>query len=1405
MPSQIYNWKRFWCPRTGSINLSDGGYLYDPDSEWGHIYNPDVVPFESIAGFPCLALLGEPGIGKTQTIQAEWKAIEKKIEKEGGRTIWLDLRSYGSEDRLVRNLFESTTFISWAKGTHRIHLFLDSLDECLLRINTLAALLIDELKRYPVERLYLRIVCRTADWPSGLEAGLRRLWGNDKVRVYELTPLRREDVIEAAKANNLNPETFLSEIDRMKAVPLAFKPVTLGFLLNTYRRTGQLPSTQAELYLEGCRLLCEETSESRRDARRTGAFTAEQRMAVAVRIAAVTVFANRYAIWTDIDRGDVPEEDVTVQALCGGRESVNGDEFEVSEAVVKEALATGLFSSRGQNRMGWVHQTYAEFLVARYLIQHRMTLAQMMSLIVHPGDPEGKLVPQLHEAAAWLAGMNSDVFREIMKTDPQVLLRSDVATAGVKNRAALVETLLRLYDEEKLLDHVLDVRGQYKKLAHPDLVEQLRPCICDNTKGVIVRRVAIRIAKACELQTLQGDLVHIALDTSQPLSIRVAAAYAIDRIGNDETKAKLKPLAIGEVGDDPDDELKGCGLRAVWPAHTTAKELFAILTRPKRGNYLGAYQRFLSHDLVQHLQPADLPVALEWAKKQEPRHKLPHPFEELVDAIMLQGWKHLELPGVLEVFAKAAILRLKHHDEIVGCRLDPPFSSVLSADDDKRHQVLEAVLPILPDPEKDSIWLAYSTTPIVLSKDIPWMIEHLQASASEQTQRAWAQLIAKVFNWREPKYLDVVLTASQNSPILAEALARLLKPIELNSLEAQKMKENYLKIQKWQKRDQNRPLLKPSPAERITLLLDECKSGNLTAWWRLNREMTLKPDSTHYGNELESDLTALPGWKASNVVTRARIVKAAKRYVLEQDPETHKWLGTDTLDRPAFAGYRALRLLLQEVPDFISTIATDVWKRWAPIIVAYPTSSGTEDEKPHHNLVKIAYHYAPTEIIETLIILIDKENRDHDYIFVTRKVEHCWDDRLADALLIKAKDEKLKPKCMGCLLSDLLDHKVDEARVFAESLISLPHPSSGEGRSRAIVAAGVLIAHAEDAGWSTVWPAIQQDVEFGQEVIATVAHGLDRSAASIGQRLTEDQLADLYIWLVRQYPYTKDPKHEGAHFVGPRESVADFRDSILHHLKGRGTNQACNAIRRIASEFPELKWLKWTLLEAQNITRRRTWAPPRPGDIIRMASNQQVRLVQSGDQLLDVLIESLKQLEAKLQGETSAVQFLWDKNIPKDENSFSDFIKIHLDDDLKQKGIIVNREVRIHRGEKTDIHVDAVVQDPQREAYDSVTVVIEVKGCWNQELNQAMETQLVNGYLKDSHCQHGLYLVGWFNCDQWDDKDYKKQQAPKIGIDEIQKQFDAQATRLSQQEMQIKALVINTALRKVRKRCMKRH
>jgi hypothetical protein len=361
----------------------------------------------------------------------------------------------------------------------------------------------------------------------------------------------------------------------------------------------------------------------------------------------------------------------------------------------------------------------------------------------------------------------------------------------------------------------------------------------------------------------------------------------------------------------------------------------------------------------------------------------------------------------------------------------------------------------------------------------------------------------------------------------------------------------------------------------------------------------------------------------------------------------------------------------------------------------------------------------------------------------------------------------------------------------------LPLPTDPTAREFAESAARVLIEHGDDLGWSVVWPAIQSDAEFGMAVVESTFGGI---AGRLPQ-LAEDQVADLYIWLVQQYPYGDDRKTGGA--VGRRDT-SHFRDGLITHLSQRGTYASCAGIEKIIGVFPDFTWLKWHLQRARETARRKTWTPPRVQDLIALAQEQERRFVQNGDQLLQVVIESLQRLDAKLQGETPAATFLWNeqkggKYRPKDENEVSDFVKLHLEDDLKRRGIIVNREVQIRQGykpgtgERTDLHVDGVAFGPNGKVLDIVTVIIETKGCWHAKLNSAMETQLKDRYLKDNKCDHGIYLVGWFNCPQWDISNSSK--PPSGTREEARKRFDDQATALSRNGITIRAFLLNTSLR----------
>jgi hypothetical protein len=73
--------------------------------------------------------------------------------------------------------------------------------------------------------------------PRGLETAFKKIWGEDSVGVFELAPLRRKDVTEAATQRGIDPQRFLNEVHTAHAEVFALKPLTLTLLFRIYRNS----------------------------------------------------------------------------------------------------------------------------------------------------------------------------------------------------------------------------------------------------------------------------------------------------------------------------------------------------------------------------------------------------------------------------------------------------------------------------------------------------------------------------------------------------------------------------------------------------------------------------------------------------------------------------------------------------------------------------------------------------------------------------------------------------------------------------------------------------------------------------------------------------------------------------------------------------------------------------------------------------------------------------------------------------------------------------------------------------------------------------------------------------------------------------------------------------------------
>ncbi|UPK28420.1 NACHT domain-containing protein [Bradyrhizobium sp. 195] len=419
----LYDWQRFWIARTGTLDLSDGGFLADPTGPLHRSHPATPATLAELAQYRALVLLGEPGIGKSIILEAEAARASADAVAGGTTSIHVDLRAYSSDALLHQRVFVGPEFIAWTTGSSHLVLHLDSLDEALLRIDSIANLLASELPRYPTSRMSVRIACRTASWPGAiLEPVLGSLWGKDAVGIFELEPLRRKDLVAAATAHGIDANTFIRELYAADVVRFAIKPLTLNLLLGLFQRDGQLPRSIVDLYTRGCLKLCEETSSSRRNARRLGALNPAQRLRVASRLAAATMLANPYA-----QSDGVPEEDVALSILARGHEEGDFPAFDVTEDHVREVLDTGLFTSRGGELMGWAHQSFAEFLAARYLIEKKVPPENVLKILLHPS---GGLVPQVSVVAAWIESLSKQIRDVLIASELLVLLRGDSGGAA---------------------------------------------------------------------------------------------------------------------------------------------------------------------------------------------------------------------------------------------------------------------------------------------------------------------------------------------------------------------------------------------------------------------------------------------------------------------------------------------------------------------------------------------------------------------------------------------------------------------------------------------------------------------------------------------------------------------------------------------------------------------------------------------------------------------------------------------------------------------------------------------------------------------------------------------------------------------------------------------------------------
>lgn len=1428
MVNPYFPWQRTWRQWSPQDRSADhrGGTSRD-------------LSTEQIGSLAAAALLAEPGLGKSN----ELRLIEDQLLIAGETVVSFDLGGFSTVGDIDAIILRNSTLMTWRDGWgEQIAVLLDGLDQFMgvcpaaasaleqsldqllgqteltedqyagildthvgaaahlrglvtqrdgivlidyarlrrlpARASSLPEELNEELKQHlRARRMRLLISCRVAEWPATLSGLFDRLWG-DEWRALELAPLTSDDIAVAASTHGLNAEKVLEHIRSSGVEALAGRPITLRFLLRGGFGDGSMPITQSSLYERGCMFLCTEWNEARLAAGATGHLSAEQRLTVAKRLAALSLFGQRILVVTRPQLQPHPSELSSAES-AGGTEGQGASQVAVDEQALREVTSTALFSSGVEGRHRWSHQTYPEFLAACFLVESGLSDHRVMQLLTQPGDVSGRIAFPLREVAAWIAALRPDMGRTIARRDPAALLYSAALPTSDEEREILLEAILQLEAREDVPYHN-GTAERFRRCAHDGVAEQLRPWLFDSQHSNYVRYLATQAAVETQATALWPELLDLACDTRMPTDVREAAARAAERLMPSEDKPSLKRLLT--VSNT--HTLRGIALQELWPEHLTVAELLDALSLPGRRAVLDPYKVFLYGDTVwTSIMDADLPQVLRWLGDPQggawliPDNEMAAiDWRHTVGHLLRRLWSGLSDPQVVEAFLNVFADRLTSHR---GLPIQDGQTDRIEADTAIRRALVDGVARRY-DKQSEIMWLVRSQHPLVRAVDAGWVLERALGAGD----KFWYTL-AEHLAWTTE---------------MQEALADRALPAELRVLQQQvpdpdaQARARDIQLERERARREARLAAQPSFDQQIRDVLQRSRDENPGWWWKIPDLLHVNEERRAVGGDLHHDVRAINGWELLEPELKDAVTQSAAVFLTQAEFEPPL---ADTIY--GFAGARALRLLQEERPDKVVQINPAVWEKWIPALLAWPPLNRSATPADQQIWIQ-AYRQAPDVFIRSLIATLIKEPSYSQP--AVEMLAPLFDPALERALLPRLRrTTKFSPMTVRSLLQTMLRCEFPQTRQRALTLMRA-HESAPV---IAVAATQALLSECQQDVWDELWSIMQTHSPFAKRLLEGGPNLIDP------KYLSEHQLGTLFEWVQGRYPQTEDPKHPPGFTYSPsiRDAIGSWRDSLTDELVRRATPIALHELDRLIVAFPEYATkLRRQRALADELWLRGAWAPILPQDLLDTLQSARAVLVRDAAQLQELILESLIVLQAELQGANGAVELLWDKTAkgrhrPKDEETLSDMLVRHFRRDLSPMGVVPNREVQIHRrqghdgvpGERLDLRVDAVARAGRHERYDVVSVLVEVKGSWNEGLTTSMEGQLVQRYMNRAGVDFGLYVVGWPLCPQWDQSDRRRSSTPKWTFDTAQTYFRDQAETVSRiHGVNVQAVVLDIAL-----------
>ncbi|PTQ88085.1 hypothetical protein C8R28_100285 [Nitrosomonas ureae] len=1186
----------------------------------------------------------------------------------------------------------------------RLWILLDSLDECTLPApgDWLISNFINKINN--PERVFVRITCRPSHWPEKLEKAFLERWcsvARLPVELWRLCPLRQADICIAANASQIDTEVFLDTVAERNAEQLAALPVTLQFMLKLFQEK-RLPELRTEIFEQGLELLCED-SQGRQASGIKSQIPTGDRFQVAAKIALGYILQGCNSIWLG-SRLQCPTGTFDAKQVTSKEEN-----YEINEQAVSETLElTGVFARLDGNRFQFASRTFAEFLTAWYIAKSTVPTKQKLKVLLHPDSQ--RLIPDLHETAAWLAALDAGFRSWLISHEPEAALEADFATLSQADLPVLVDGLLYLaakeqrpsYDKQKLV-----------KLKYPGLENKLSGVIADNSASFAARALAIRMARACELQSLGTELADLSLNNREDSELRKLAITCMD---NSDDNAKIRLISLAE--SDQDLSLKAMALSVLGPGLMGAQDFFRQISP----GYLetAPYElRNLIDDgtFLDKLDTESLIIGLRWIAKHAPIVHDQFTSNRLKSRLIAKAFDYLDTEGVIKALVEVMIALCSHHDFLFdGLEKNNPqnfFDNISN----RRIVLTELIRQV----NANDIWKFFGLN-CFRGEDCSWLFGQLDRTSLDSERHVIATIINHLIQRHDNRQAaeEVLIRAGLEvgnpDPILAEHLKWLIFPTDLTNEETTRQKTQYWKTQSWLTKDRQ-PLkskVLPNPPEfYIQTNLAACEAGDFNRCIYLIESLAMQENGPLV---FPHDPNSLPGWQNADDTLRNRIASVAVNYLESAVPPNDEVLLQNS--RTFAQAACGLAVAIVADTDNLQRLSSGSLSHWCLTVVTHFFERDTQQRifRQVRSIVPEAFDIA-------VLKRADQEAKAGN-IHILESCEEIWHPSFLQNL---AENRLNSPEwtiyCRLRLAELLICKKVDGV---LEQLIDWLATETDSSNRCAI--GKTLFLNALNQAWPIFQKILTNEIELAREVILAVAYN-DRRGTAICAKLDVEQLGWLYDRIRCLFPPTEDPLIPN-HAYSPtlRHDVADFRNNIIGRLVSLAIPSAIKELDRICEAYPDTPWL------------------------IRARADACVSVVRNSLELMNVIKEALQRFAHEAQhGSPPLVTFLWNEGQKKpfSEQRLSDFLKFYLEREWRGGRIIINREVEIKNlhdfgiGERTDLLVQAVSSDGNIHQ-PHLCVVIEVKPDNKANPQKDIPDQLVGKYLDDESRTCGIYLVGWF-------------------------------------------------------------